>query len=290
MNEVVVWTDSGHDLDESVHGPWLQQKELAWVTTLHPVFQHRNRMTFETSPHRSRHDSTQQTKTSKLPQSISHLPSNYDRYLNAEIMACDAFYAVNEIFRFAAASEGQFLDLIAEKVRVASIGQPTPSIGLSELQTAKSLLEEHQQSIRENLKTVHDRGGPRWPCTTNKKWMRKTERAANQLELQYEHLLNFCNRLSEQCTSGMAVLASAQSHQQSEKAIDQSEKIMKLTVLAFFYVPLSFTTSFFGMNLKELNTDLSIWTWFCLSIPLIFVSFLLCFWDNWKKIITLGLL
>jgi len=54
-------------------------------------------------------------------------------------------------------------------------------------------------------------------------------------------------------------------------------------LLAFFFIPLSFTASFFGMNFKELgssNQDLSVWVWFIVSVPIFGVSVLLCFWSK----------
>jgi hypothetical protein len=69
---------------------------------------------------------------------------------------------------------------------------------------------------------------------------------------------------------------------QSQKAIQQAEGVVKLILLAFFFVPLSFTTSFFGMNFNELNRYKSIWTWFAVSGPLLLLSFLFWRFDIFK--------
>jgi Mg2+ and Co2+ transporter CorA len=62
---------------------------------------------------------------------------------------------------------------------------------------------------------------------------------------------------------------------ESQRAIEQAAGVAKLTRLAFFYIPLSFTTSFFGMNFVQFGTgELSIWLWFAVSIPIFFVSVL----------------
>ena len=68
---------------------------------------------------------------------------------------------------------------------------------------------------------------------------------------------------------------------ESKKAIDQAERVGRLTQLAFFNIPISFTTSFFGMNFKQLNsgTNLSTWIWFVVSFPRLVISILVLGYD-----------
>jgi Mg2+ and Co2+ transporter CorA len=210
-----------------------------------------------------------------LPQSISHLYLAYGRSLKPEIMENDAFYSLGEIFKFAIASENQFLNLMEAKTKAASVVRPDAQI--SELQMTKSLIEEHQQGIRQNLETVRKRGSPKWPTAKEKGMQEKAERAAGRLERDFEHLLDRCRLLSSQCADGITILMNAESYRQSQRAIQQAEELAKLTFIAFFFVPLSFSTSFFGMQFDELHRPLSIWIWFTVSIPLLVFSFI--FWS-----------
>lgn len=68
---------------------------------------------------------------------------------------------------------------------------------------------------------------------------------------------------------------------ESRRAMLQARKVGKLTLLAFFYVPLSFTTSFFGMNLEEFGTSTTIanWVWVCVSVPIFVLSVVFYIWD-----------
>ena len=63
---------------------------------------------------------------------------------------------------------------------------------------------------------------------------------------------------------------------ESRKLIDQAESLKRLTLLATFFIPLSFTTSLFGMNFEELGQGhLHVWLFAVVSAPVL-CSLLLC--------------
>ncbi|KAI5780453.1 hypothetical protein EDC01DRAFT_274890 [Geopyxis carbonaria] len=62
-------------------------------------------------------------------------------------------------------------------------------------------------------------------------------------------------RLVSRTKEGFEALMSTISIIDSHAAISEAESISKLTELAFIFVPLSFTTSFFGMNIKEWSSN-----------------------------------
>lgn len=65
---------------------------------------------------------------------------------------------------------------------------------------------------------------------------------------------------------------------ESKKGIQQAQGVARLTMLPFFFIPLSFTTSFFGMNFAELGTGkYSIWLWFAVSVPIFAVALVFVF-------------
>src|SRR5438552_3121441 len=68
---------------------------------------------------------------------------------------------------------------------------------------------------------------------------------------------------------------------ESQKAINQAQEVTKLTRLAFIFIPISFTASFFGMNLGPLVQGAihGIWLWFAVSAPVVIISMLLMKWD-----------
>jgi hypothetical protein len=205
------------------------------------------------------------------PQSIQHIHKNYGSYLKTEVMAHDAFYALNELFEFSAASVDQFLELVEENICRKILGFSN-SEKISELLLDKSLLDDYRRYVKDIMETICSQGGPRWPRATEPKQREKADRAANHLESRYDRLLRRCDRLAEQCSDSITMLTNAETQRQTERAIEQTNRLKKLSVLAYFYIPLSFAASFFGMNFKQLGTQLNIGYYFAMGIPLLVIS------------------
>lgn len=74
------------------------------------------------------------------------------------------------------------------------------------------------------------------------------------------------------------LLMSSISVRDSQQSIEQSQRATRLTQLAFIYIPLSFVTGIFGMNIQEINsTGLSIWVCF-VTLTIIVVLTTGIFW------------
>ena len=263
--------DSGKDLNCCTNGPWLTKFTETDTTRLHPVFQHRSRMALSSVPNTVDSAITSGRKTERqLPQSIDHIHKNYGSYLKSEVMAHDAFYALNELFEFSAASIDQLLELFESNIRTMS--HDTDTVGTSELLVAKSLVDDYRRYVKDVLEIVGARGGPKWPRVTEPKQRVKADRAADQLRSRYQRLLGRCDRLSEYCASSITIIMNSETQRQTERAIEQTDRLSKLSVLAYFYIPLTFAASLYGMNFKELDPNLSIWTYFVTATPLLFVS------------------
>ena len=56
--------------------------------------------------------------------------------------------------------------------------------------------------------------------------------------------------------------------EESKRSIEQAGKVSQLNRLAFVFLPLSLVTSFFGMNVTELNGNVRIWVFFVAAIVL----------------------
>jgi len=73
---------------------------------------------------------------------------------------------------------------------------------------------------------------------------------------------------------------------ESRQAMSQGQRVAKLTMLAFLYIPLSFTCGLFGMNVTEIASGhLSVWVWVVTTVPvfLLSVSF---FYVDFTKVTT----
>jgi Mg2+ and Co2+ transporter CorA len=104
-----------------------------------------------------------------------------------------------------------------------------------------------------------------------------------ELKTDLEYLLARIEIISGRCNRMTDILLSTMSILESQKSIEQSEQVNKLTRLAFVYIPLSFISSIFGMNVKEIQVNPSIWVFFLTAI--VFTSLWVCVvsWQNIKR-------
>ncbi|KAJ6783815.1 hypothetical protein PWT90_06121 [Aphanocladium album] len=89
---------------------------------------------------------------------------------------------------------------------------------------------------------------------------------------ELEQLTKEVQSLHVRAESTINMLASSMALSQSALVIEQTSGINKLTELAFFFVPLSFITSVFSMQVSELiSAPPHIWTW-GLALSLVFIT------------------
>lgn len=216
------------------------------------------------------------------PQSASLLHLDYGRRLNVEVAAMDSFYAMHEIYRFVAFSEVQWLNMLQAVLkeelaqsRLARYSNPT----LSNLLYQREILERHSQRLRHTIDTIRDRSPDSWPSdvsTASGKAIANA--AAESLIRDFQNLFDRCQNLLQQCSQGTQIVAHNATIKESREAIRQAEEVAKLTQLAFFFIPLTFVTSIFGMNCKGLD-KLELWVWVVVSIPVFVVSLILLKYD-----------
>ena len=87
------------------------------------------------------------------------------------------------------------------------------------------------------------------------------------VEHHYTKLYEHAKALDSRCQDVTGILMSGD-------AVHDAKIVAKLTLLAFLFVLLSFTTSFFGMNFKELENQ-SIWKWCAMTVPIMLILILI---------------
>ena len=93
------------------------------------------------------------------------------------------------------------------------------------------------------------------------------------LSKRAQTLLQVYSEAMEEIRTNIALL-------EARKSLREAYSIGRLTKLAFFFLPLSFTCSIFGMNFREIGESLSIWIWVAVSIPVLLCSLALSFWPR----------
>lgn len=271
--------DAGNDLSEGPPGPWLRNNkfDLSWTKFL-PTIQNRNRIALKTDPTKV-DDSGHSSKA--FPQSARLQALDYGNLLKPEVMRLEPFYAISDLFRFFLHSEAQFLNVMEAKIANDYAFDPTlkhtPTI--SNLRFFLAIIDAHLTRLRSTAQVIKDRGGSHWASRQSPKpdQAKRAETSAKALCDACESLIERAESLVQRCTRGMKLTINDVMLAESRQAISQARAITRLTLVASLYIPLSFTTSFFGMNFAELGTQLSIWVWFATSVPvfLFTVGFLL---------------
>lgn len=191
-------------------------------------------------------------------------------------MACDPLYALAEVFRLCASSENQFLRLLETTISYdtdyKSLQGKCPT--LSNLLYCRSILSVHSERLKETIKWIKRYMSRNDLRTSIEDDHLRTEANAviNDLLTDFEHLVHKADSLSGRFDTGMAVIGNNAMLNESRKAIVQARRVERLTFFASIFVPLSFTTSLFGMNVSQLgtgNTSIAVWVAVSLAVMLV---------------------
>lgn len=275
----VVWLDTGKELKDRPLAPLsLDLPNSRWLCR--PVIQYQSKIAFRS------HDTSCNSSVppSDSAQSANLLASQYGSLLDHNSMRNDPMYALSELFEFSAASECQFLNMMQHQIeKEFFVIEAQTDWSLENLRYHKTLLDDHIQSMKG---TLHALRRPLIPGSPAEE--RISEAVQNVLE-DFTHLLEQAQTLAAKCIEGINTIVSTTQLKESREGIKQAEGLRRLTLLAFFFLPLSFTTSFFGMNFRELGTGtLSLWVVFVVLVPVVAVSSALCFWDELKDYLRFG--
>ncbi|KAF2727236.1 hypothetical protein EJ04DRAFT_506027 [Polyplosphaeria fusca] len=295
----IVWLDTGIDLSQDKSGPW-QAKALqceSWEIQFSPIVQHqpgaalnrRDLIRSSTAPQLTSKIDWQEP--SRLLQTSSLLHRNYGEHLDNETMNADPFYALTDIFAFVAAAEAHFLDTLQLSLD-REIDIPLLSRYSSKTTTAlwnlvynKRLLSRHLRRLQDITSFIsHQSKIADWPVASTPDKQIVAARAAERLRMDYTHLVDRCHALCEAFDNAMDILQNNTMIEESQRAIQQAEGLAKLTRLAFFFIPLSLTSSMFGMNVKQFVTEapMSIWVWVVTSTVTLMFSYAVLSWGNWR--------
>lgn len=305
--------DQGRPLEKSPPGPWTSHLESK-ATPL-PVLQHHPKMAFRTTNNRLDPDAN---VSAEVQQSGIILPLQYDSLIALVDLARrapqDPLSMCIPLFAHAAFSEVQFLNLMEARIQTQmnAIVKGVLTDTLGTLQYFSNVLNRHAQQLQDStvaLCRLAERrshllneikmenllpksAGPRGPGIGKRRQIPGIETVpklgssssdgsftANGLLDDYEQLYARCIDLSKMCTRGMTLAMNKATIEESRKAIEQSERLKKLTLLATFFIPLSFSSSLFSMNIDLLEQRVKFWWFLVLCIPITLLAYIFYLWD-----------
>lgn len=289
-SKAIINSDCGRDLHESLKGPWLGDHltyNATYYTSFLPVPDHQSSMNSFNEDLAQRHSRVKPRPGLKaLPQSLAALPEAHKNgSRNKEVMQQDPLYALNGIFSFFVASEAQVLSFLARQIEsntapkvdaVEVVGRES----LSNLLHCRQLLEGHCEELSYVLGIIQRRGGKRWPRAQSDATRDIAEQAASSLQADLEYLVERAVVLRSRSETSITLAMNVASIGEARRGVHQNKAMFRFTVLVSIYVPLSFTASFFGMNVQQFGQgDLSIWIYVVVSVPVFALSILFLFPD-----------
>ena len=88
-----------------------------------------------------------------------------------------------------------------------------------------------------------------------------------KLKSDYDEILAQARQLEQDFKDHMSTYVGIMTIKESKKSIQQAESLRRITQLAFIFVPLTFVSSIFGMNLESFGTG-NIKTWLFLTVAI----------------------
>jgi CorA-like Mg2+ transporter protein len=255
-----------------------------------------------------------------LPQSGSMLPLEYDDLLafvfdKTRRSQHDPLSDLIPLFAHAAFAEVQFLNMIEHQTLTGIDdlkGEPDDT-ALANLQYLASVLDRHAKQLKGTIRAINNlteiskvikesttgessleqKEGPqkspnkdrifiksRTNSWTSRYGAIKGTFTVKGLLEDYEDLLARDLKLSEQCTAGITVTMNRVMIQESRKAIEQSERVKRLTLLATLFIPLTFSSSLFSMDLELFEQEpRKIWWYIVVCIPITLLTYVWFIWD-----------
>ncbi|KAI5460820.1 hypothetical protein BGZ63DRAFT_387874 [Mariannaea sp. PMI_226] len=312
---VIAWMDQGRPLEKSPPGPWTSHIESK-ATPL-PILQHHPKMAFRTTINDLDPDAN---VSAEIQQSTSILPLQYESLIALVDLARrapqDPLSMCIPLFAHAAFSEVQFLNLMDSRIQtqINSIAEGISDDALGNFHYFSNILNRHCQQLKDSIHALcklAEKSGQELTGVKAESPMPKsvasvcpsilgTRRQSSETQVKsigssssdgpftmkglledYEQLHVRCTDLSTMCTRGITLAMNKATIEESRKAIEQSERVKKLTLLATLFIPLSFSSSLFGMNIDLLEQGTVRFWWFLvICVPIILFTYILYLWDS----------
>ncbi|KAI9685648.1 MAG: hypothetical protein M1820_010757 [Bogoriella megaspora] len=220
----------------------------------------------------------------KYPQSASTLAEDYGKFLDLDSINHGPFHALQTLFQFTADAESLVLAALKAKISTETgyDSVQKQNLTLSNLTYYQDILKNREERLQETIDVIRRPIQRSWHNVSHVGDDQRTGAKSDldKLLQDFESLHEWCRSLSEQCSQGVNIIMNNALLAESREAKLQALGLKKLTIVAFIFIPLSFTTSFFGMNFEVFGQGpLSIWIFFIVAAPMSLFSVFLIIWD-----------
>ncbi|KAF3115782.1 hypothetical protein TWF706_005882 [Orbilia oligospora] len=155
------------------------------------------------------------------------------------------------------------------------------------LRRAKQISDDARLYFDDVVDFLRSRRDLGWPECSSTKGTGRADRIANTLIIDFEHLRDLANQFSRTAGDAITIEMSRISISESKRALAQAQRIEKLTLLAYAFLPMSLISSVFGMNVTALTTpNPSIGYFFATVVPVTILSLLIPGWPFVRRILS----
>lgn len=228
-------------------------------------------------------------------QPLAALAEYYGTSLDWQKAAVDPLYALKELFDFQATAAQQYMNLleklITEKNEPAGVpgGGQTRLEEILNLNYAQTTITRYAAHFKEIINFFEKERNPLWAVAELAHAQPRRE-VIDVLYSDIKYLWERTQAMIERCKEGESAIMINKSLAEAKQSSDESKLVVQLTKatnrLTFVFLPISFLTSFFGMNFRELGSGtLSLRVWLCSALPLLFISILIV--EDGKRIKSL---
>lgn len=285
-----IWLDVGRDLQEGWAGPWQRPdgaRGVAFDIEYIPTVMHTPNIALE-----SRYPRSGSKAQRTCVQSAQILHEDYGQQLDATRASYDLLYAISPLLKFVLFSEMAFLELVSSKIRreinhTSLILQGNHT--LSNLLFHQQIIKRHMEYMQDPITFLEGLCDQSWFFHLTSAQRETCDRSAKIMTKDFKAALQHAESLHKECVRGMSIVAHNAATLEAQKAFEEARSVGKLTRLAMVFVPLSFATSAFGMNISELGADdaPSIWVWVVLSAGISILTYVLFRWNTLVQVLKI---
>lgn len=271
--------DQGSPIPEARQTPWVRCTRRKRAPKFNPILTYNETCSPYDMP------STTQKRSTRSNPALQHddssiintfHPRDHVRVRNEqdlELLRASPFAVLANVLHRAASAWTQVLNFIDSDIDRCKTPDANPSaktlgFALEQLRFNHDFLAHAKKCCEDNIYLIECRGCPSWPGDGSYGKDSTGARLVSILLVDYRYLVNRCSDLSRRCQSVSQILMDTI---RGKEALES----LKLTKLAFVFIPLGVVASFFGMNVDILKNNPPIWVFVAIAVPVTVLTYLM---------------
>ena len=191
----------------------------------------------------------------------------------------DPFAFVADLLDTSALSWMIFLSQARHMLGVHQFSISGHGLQLERLQSNKVVFDRAYRYFSDTIAFLYDRESKFIARCSNSENLQQMDKVANRILKDFNFLQREAEDLSRESREAINILMSSISVRESQKGLADARRIQVVTYLAFIFIPLSFVSSLFGMNVQEFSEPApGTWLFFSVAVPLTMGSLVLPIW------------